>query len=81
MQHSPLLGVGGLLADRDLPSSPGYEAYHVDRFGETLSVWADTRDAGNNLALRSRTYAYGGWEQDGSPENEITVYAECHTIK
>ena len=33
MQQHPLLGVGGLLADRDHPSSPGCEAYHVDRLG------------------------------------------------
>ena len=80
MQHSPLLGVGGLLADRDLLSSPGYEAYHADRLGGTLSVWAETRDAATNLALRSRTYAYSG-AYDTCPENEIIVYAECHEVK
>ena len=74
-----MLGVSGLLANRDHPSSPGYEAYHVDGLG-TLSVWAETRDTANNLALRSRTYAYR-WAHDMCPGNEITVYAECHEIK
>ena len=75
-----MLGVSGLLANRDHPSSPGYEAYHVDGLEEVLSVWAETRDTANNLALRSRTYAYSG-PYDMRSEHEISLYAEFHEIK
>ena len=79
-QHSPLLTVSGLLANRDRPTSPGYAAYHVDGFADILSVWTETRDTTNNIALRCRTYAYGR-PYDMLDGNEITVYAECHEIK
>ena len=75
-----MLWVSGLLAHRDHPSSPGYEAYHVDGLDEVLSVWAEARDAATNLALRSRTYAYS-WPYDMRSGNEITVHVECHGVK
>ena len=87
--HSPLLGRSGLLRNGDRPSSAGYEAYHVpsvwQRLGrsgllyDVLSVWAETRDGKDNLALRCRYYAYPG-PYDMLYENEITVYVERHAI-
>ena len=77
--HSPLLGRSGLLRNGDRPSSAGYEAYHVPDLDDILSVWAETRDGKNNLALRCRYYAYPG-PYDMLYENEITVYVERHAI-